>query len=162
MSHHCKLETGRQILGISLMLTEVRVMYSGDLGLSENSLVQFVGLRHIYAGVKCHDVLLLWSWLLWQCQSPEKVKSEKKPKHNVLAHCSRMQCLCGHSWVLLLPMMVLSWARVPWESLCPMISLHSSWWRTKSWLKASNSLLFLVSWHRKDFTSLVNREVSLV
>lgn len=43
------------------MQTEVSVMYLGDLCLTDNSLVQFVGLRHIYTGVKCHDVSLLRS-----------------------------------------------------------------------------------------------------
>lgn len=41
------------------------VMYLGDLCLTGNSLVQFVGLQHIYARVKRHDVFVLWFWLLW-------------------------------------------------------------------------------------------------
>lgn len=68
-----------------------------------------------------------------------------------------MQCLCGHSWVLLLPMMVLSWSGVVWGPLNPTVSLHSSWWHTKLWLKASNSLFFLMPLYRKDFTSPVKK-----
>lgn len=41
------------------MKIEASVMYLGDLCLTDNSLVQFVGLRRIYTGVKCHDVFLL-------------------------------------------------------------------------------------------------------
>lgn len=42
------------------MQTEVSIMYLGDLCLTDNSLVQFVGLWHIYTGVKCRDVCCLF------------------------------------------------------------------------------------------------------
>lgn len=40
-----------------------------------------------------------------------------------------------------------------WEDLHPTILLHISWWHTKWRLKARNSLLFLMLWYEKDFSS---------